>query len=214
MGLDRVRRQEQLLSDPAQGKRALQKAQHLFLAIGKRLRERLRAPAAGKLVREPFGPDQLSLRAVRSRCQHRPGLAEKAGCPGGVSQVVQHRREPEHGVKRDPRADRGTAPSRAERMLEIAVRLLEPPLHRGHRARGRVHDGVPRGITEIVLAYDVARRGGKLLRLTEPAPFDRHQGHDGAGQQAHLGDRSIASDRIAQLGESRVKFAGQVKRRA
>ena len=214
MGLDRVRRQEQLLPDPAEGQRALQKPQHVFLAIGKRLHEQLRALAAGKLLRELFGPDQLGLRAVRPRCQHRPGLAEEAGRPGGVSQVVLHRREPEHGVQRDPRADRGTAPGRAERMLEIAVRLLEPPLHRGDRAGGRVHDGVPRGITEIVLTYDVASRGGKLLRLTEPAPFDRHQRHHGAGQQAHLGDRRIALDRLAQLGKSRVECAGQIQRRA
>ena len=44
-----------------------------------------------------------------------------------------------------------------------------------------------RSITEIAAACDLAGGGDKLLRLTEPAPLDRHQRHDGAGQQAHLG---------------------------
>jgi hypothetical protein len=74
MGLDRVRRQVQLLPDLPKGERALEQMQHRFLAFGERVSQRCGLRPARSLPFEPFQSGPHGLGGVRLRRQQQPHL--------------------------------------------------------------------------------------------------------------------------------------------
>jgi len=80
MGLDRVRRQVQLLPDLPKGEGALEQMQHRFFAFGERLSQRCGLRPARSLPFEPLQPAPHGLGRVRLRRQQQPHLIHEGRC--------------------------------------------------------------------------------------------------------------------------------------
>jgi len=108
MCLDRVRGQFQFLRDLRERHRPPEHPQDGHFAVGQAfslpLTLRLGARIDTELLAEQFQPGPLGIGPIRQRGEHVVNLGDKRRRAGVVSQVVQHGREPEHDLKRGPRA--------------------------------------------------------------------------------------------------------------
>ena len=175
VGLDRVRRDVELPGDLADGHRLAQQAQDGLLALGQRLGQRpgqrfvrrWRGRRPGEQPLQLAEPRQQRAGAIRRRGQHIPDLRQDGGRDHAVIHRQQHLSQPELELDAEPRGQQDQLPASVDGVLELGAGLLQTPLPRMDRAKGRQDEGAGRPCAEARAVHDP----GRFLRQL-PGPRD------------------------------------------